>query len=168
MHSIIHSGLIGREERMWRKEDKRYSSQPWILCLILKKICHTTWWNHERYHTKQSGKCTKMQYIYWINPRSAQDKGLEFWQTRSIAVILHDSVVNAQNWRDSVSETFLLNISTTQNCFEGFLASSTRRFWAWRMRRSLKSTSESKVFHMLQSSKKTIEYWEIQKHPKIH
>ena len=30
--------------------------------------------------------------IYWINLRQAQDKGLQFWQTRSHAVILYDSV----------------------------------------------------------------------------
>ena len=30
--------------------------------------------------------------LNWINLRNAQDKGLAFWQTRSNAVILHDSV----------------------------------------------------------------------------
>ena len=30
--------------------------------------------------------------VYWINLKNAQEKGLAFWQTRSNAVILHDSV----------------------------------------------------------------------------
>ena len=43
--------------------------------------------------------------VCWINLRSAQDEGLAFWQTRSNAIILHNSVpadclekvVNAKN-----------------------------------------------------------------------
>ena len=30
--------------------------------------------------------------VYWIDLKSAQDKGLAFWQTRSNATLLHDSV----------------------------------------------------------------------------
>ena len=30
--------------------------------------------------------------ICWVNLGKAQDKGLQFWQTRSRAIILHDSV----------------------------------------------------------------------------
>ena len=30
--------------------------------------------------------------VYWINLKNAQDKGLAFWETRSNAALLHDSV----------------------------------------------------------------------------
>ena len=80
-----------QEERIQKKEGKQYSSQPWVLWLVLKKMNHTTWQNHEWYRTKISGKCAKMQYIGSI-PRNCSRKGLAFWQTRSNAFILHDSV----------------------------------------------------------------------------
>ena len=51
---------------------------------------------------QDSPKPRKVQYkskwkvtqdaIFWINLRKAQDEGLTFWQTRSHAVILYDSV----------------------------------------------------------------------------
>ena len=47
--------------------------------------------NHERYNTKSKWKMTQ-DVMYWINSRIAEDKGLTFWQTRSRAFILYDSV----------------------------------------------------------------------------
>ena len=62
------------------------------------RILHSPWTNHERmnqnhdiYLTERDGKFTRMQ-CFWINLKSAQDKGSAFWQTRSNASILDNSV----------------------------------------------------------------------------
>ena len=43
------------------------------------------------YFVERSRKCTKNN-VCWINLKCAQDKGLAFWQTRSNALILENSV----------------------------------------------------------------------------
>ena len=52
-----------QEEKIQKKEDKEYSSQPSILWPIFNKNNTTTWQNHERYSAKPSGKCSRMQKI---------------------------------------------------------------------------------------------------------
>ena len=47
--------------------------------------------NHDIYLTERDGKFTRMQ-CFWINLKSAQDKGSAVWQTRSNASILDNSV----------------------------------------------------------------------------
>ena len=43
----------------------------------------------EHYHSKWK---PHQDAVYWINLARAQGKGLQFWQTRSHAIIIHDSV----------------------------------------------------------------------------
>ena len=52
-----------QKEKTSKKEDKRYSSQPWILWTSHKRINLVTWHNHERYLTEPDGKWTRTQYI---------------------------------------------------------------------------------------------------------
>ena len=95
--------------------------------------------SHEEEHRDVS-KPRKVQYktqwkvfqeaaIFWMNLRNAQDKGLEFWKTRSNAIIcmtlcqptVLKKVEKYQNKNDKVSLPIL-------NYSEGYLAGSTRRF----------------------------------------
>ena len=84
--------------------------------------------NHERYNTKSKWKMTQ-DVMYWINSRKAEDKGLTFWQTRSRAFILYDSVpadcieklVSTKSDKIFVSKGSY-SAAASQNCVERSLA----------------------------------------------
>ena len=125
-HSIIQSRLIaggqdtteGRQTVFFTAVNPMTDSQEDDLFDVVKprKVPYKTKWK-----VFQDAVC-------WINLKSVQDKGLAFWQTRSNSAVGHDSVsAEYQNWRDSVSEDFLISASTTKNHSEGYPASSTRR-----------------------------------------
>ena len=88
MHSIIHSGLIaggkdtkeGRQTVFFTAEDPKSDSQKEEYQEVSKPrmVQYKTKW--KVFHDA----------IWWINLRTAQDEGLEFWQTRSNAIIFYD------------------------------------------------------------------------------
>ena len=73
--------------------------------------------------------------VYWINLKSAQDRGLEFWQKNSNAIILDDSV--PADWLEKVvshqSGEILNQKIRLSTAIEGYsqmcLASSTPEQW---------------------------------------
>ena len=50
--------------------------------------------NPRKGHCKNKWKVSQ-EAVYWVKLENAQEKGLQFWQTRSHAIILHDSVLTA-------------------------------------------------------------------------
>ena len=48
--------------------------------------------NREKYTITVSGKLLRTPSTFWVNSARAQDKGLRFWQTRTNAVIVHNSL----------------------------------------------------------------------------
>ena len=51
--------------------------------------------SQEKYTTRTSGTNISQDAVYWVTLEKAQDKGLQFWQTRSHTIILSDSVPTA-------------------------------------------------------------------------
>ena len=60
---LISNQVWLHEEKIRRKEDKRYSSQPWILCMNHERMSFMTWQHHDRYLAEPDGKSTRTQYI---------------------------------------------------------------------------------------------------------
>ena len=88
MHSILQSGLPARGR------DAKEGRQPVFFTALDpmsndpdEMICR----DHERYNTKSIWRIIQ-DANYWINLKKAQYKGLKFCQTRSHAIVLHDSV----------------------------------------------------------------------------
>ena len=76
-------------ERKGKRSDKQCSSHPsTLLGAMQKKNSTTTYRGRE--------KCSKwtphQDAVYWIHLTRAQEKGLQFWQTRSHAIVVLDSV----------------------------------------------------------------------------
>ena len=88
MHSIIHSDCR-------RKRDTKGRQTVFFTAFSLM-----TDFEEEKYHdvTKPRKVQCKTKWkvfqdaVCWINLRNHQDKGLAFWQTRSNATVLHDSM----------------------------------------------------------------------------
>ena len=70
----------------------RCSAQPQIRCSsISTKKSSTIWRIPELHCTRMIGKYTK-NTVYWCNLKVVQKKGLQFYQTRSNAIILNNTV----------------------------------------------------------------------------
>ena len=52
---------------------------------------HATWTSQGLFHTKILGDLMK-NTVYWCNLKLAQKKGLQFYQTRSHAIILNNTL----------------------------------------------------------------------------
>ena len=91
------------------------------------RIHFTTWINHDWYHIGEYGKCT----VCCVDVKSAQDRGLVFWQTNSNAIILNDSVgrlsgegSKPQNQTNLESQDALTAATATKGQPQKLLASS--------------------------------------------
>ena len=78
-------------EKISRKGDRPYSSQQWILCTHLHKQRHYDVTKPRIAVYKHTWKIHETP-MYWANLRVAQKKGLSFHQTRSNAIILHNTL----------------------------------------------------------------------------
>ena len=88
--SKLNSWLEGRKAK---KEDKPFSSQSSILLEVIriKKNQVKITQNLERSLYDSSWR-RNQNAKYWVNLSRAQDHGLQFWQTKSNAIEVHDSV----------------------------------------------------------------------------
>ena len=73
----------------WAKV-RQYSFCLWILWIRITKILRRSTWKHRVLHGTciQHGRNT----VYWVDIKLAQKKGLKFHQTRSNAIILHETL----------------------------------------------------------------------------
>ena len=91
-HSIIQSGLIPGGKDI-KKGDRRYSAQQWILCIhIYTSSWISKWRSPELQCTNKGGHTPEPIVITRANLRVAQKKGLTFYQARSDAIILHNTL----------------------------------------------------------------------------
>ena len=99
LQSVIQSGLTAGVKRVRKKEEKRYSSPPWILGVNHKRMNP-----HDVTKPRQVPDRTRWKVnqkkVYRNNLKrcSTKHEGSAFWQTRSNAVILHDSVPALKKW----------------------------------------------------------------------
>ena len=90
LHSIMNSGLIPGD-KFWAK-DRRYSSRLWILWTKNTEIqvLDLEAPRLARYQQKKWKKHQNM--VYWVDIKLAEKKWFKFDQTRSNAIILHDTL----------------------------------------------------------------------------
>ena len=90
-HSIINSGLIPGGQNLSKRQT--------VFFLLVDpmdnkntRILTQSTWEHRVLHItcKQHGRNIKT--LYWVDIKLAQKKGLKFYQTRSNAIILHDTL----------------------------------------------------------------------------
>ena len=91
LHSIINSGLIPGGQNLSKRQtvfflsvdpmDKEHKDPETIdlEASRLARYMHTAWKKHQN-------------TVYWVDIRLAQKKGLKFYQTRSNAIILHNTL----------------------------------------------------------------------------
>ena len=91
LHSIINSGLIPGGQNLSKRQtvfflpmdpmDKEHKDPETIDLEAprLARYMHTAWKKHQN-------------TVYWVDIKLAQKKGLKFYQTRSNAIILHDTL----------------------------------------------------------------------------
>ena len=81
-----------REDKMWAT-DRRYSLRLWILWTQSTEIRTKLTWKHSILHgtSTKSGTDIKTR-CYWVDRKLAQKKGFNFYQTRSNAIILYDTL----------------------------------------------------------------------------
>ena len=89
MNSMLDKGLIagGRERR--KVEDRQFSSHRSILfgensdeeaLTVPRKVHYHSFWKHIQ------------DAVYWVKLSPTQDQGLQFWKTKSNAVVVNDHV----------------------------------------------------------------------------
>ena len=119
-HSIINSGLIPGGQKLSNRQtvfflpvdpmDKEHKDPDTIDVGAprLAQLMHKAWKKHQN-------------TVYWVDINLALKKGLKFYQTRSNAIILHEtlqfSVHRTENWRSQIRE----NICVTSSSSKDFL-----------------------------------------------
>ena len=88
---IIKNGVP--EVKIWAK-DRRYSSRLSIQWTRNREIRISLTWKHRvlRGTTRRSGRNIKTCMMYWVDTKLAQKKGFKFYQTRSNAIIVYDTL----------------------------------------------------------------------------
>ena len=91
LHSIINSELIPGGQIL--RKTGQYSFCLWILWTKNTRILTRSTWKHRVLH----GTCTKhgrkhQSTVYWVDINLALKKELKFYQTRSNAIILHETL----------------------------------------------------------------------------
>ena len=91
-HSIINSGLIPVRSK-FEQSDRQYSFCLWIPRTKTTKILiRSTWMNRVMHNTCiKHGRSIRIRCI-WVDINLALKKGLKFYQTRSNAIILHETL----------------------------------------------------------------------------
>ena len=95
VQSIYTPSLIQdwyREDKIWAK-DRRYSFCLCIPWTKNTKILRQLTWKHRVLHNtcRQHGK-KHQNTVYWVDIRLAQKKGFKFYQARSNAIILYNTL----------------------------------------------------------------------------
>ena len=91
LHSIINSGLIPGGQNLSNRQTVFFLL--WILWTRNTRILRRSTWEHRVLHntcTKHGRKCQNT--VYWVDINLAQKKGLKFFQTRSNAIILYNTL----------------------------------------------------------------------------
>ena len=91
LHSIMNSGLIPGGQNL--SKDRRYSSRLWIPWnkehrdpdIIDLEAPRLAWYKQKTWKKHQNT-------VYWVDIKLAQKKGFKFYQTRSNAIILYDTL----------------------------------------------------------------------------
>ena len=152
MHSIIQSGLIpGRQ-------DIKKGRQTVFFKAVNPMSIHPR--KHRDYDVtkpriavyKQNWK--KQNTVYWANLRVAQEKGLIFYQTRSDAIILHNTLpavriekVVAMSSGEVLQTKKRISSLTAKSCTKTSLARRTNGYCKqWRERESIQSNTHSSKY----------------------
>ena len=93
-----------REDKIWAK-DRRCSSRLWILWTKNTKILVQSTWKHRVLQYLQTAWKKHQNTVYWIDIRLAQKKRLKFYQTRSNAIILYNTLPAYSILMDIMMET---------------------------------------------------------------
>ena len=92
LNSFIRNGLMPGGKSL-----KRYSSLQWTrwkTCMAWRKL-QAIWRNQGSSHTRIRGNLFEILYVGAINLKLAQERGLQFYQTRSHAVVLYNTLFAA-------------------------------------------------------------------------
>ena len=95
VHSVYIPSLIldwYREDKILAGTDRRYSLQPWIPCIRITQDPTELDLTKPRLASYKQKWKVHQDTVYWVDIQLAQRKGLKFYQTRSNAVILHDTL----------------------------------------------------------------------------
>ena len=112
-----------RDDKILAGKDRRYSLQPWIPWIRITKDPQELDLTKPRLALYKQKWKRHQDTVYWVDIQLAQRKGLEFYQSRSIAIIFYDTlpayciskVVGDEIWRNHVPEGICVTSTTTEN-----------------------------------------------------
>ena len=117
LHSIINSGLIPGGPKNWAT-DRQYSFCLWIPWTKTIRILTRSTWKHRVLHNTctKHGRNIRTRYIVSTSTLALK-KGLKFYQTRSNAIILHETLPSLLypesckdgNWRSHIRESICMS-----------------------------------------------------------
>ena len=118
-----------REVKIWAK-DRQYSFCLWTPWTRTIRILTRSTWKHRVLHNTciKHGRNTRIR-CYGVDINLALKKGLKFYQTRSNAIILHETLpaycipksCSDGNWRSQIRESICVTSSSSKDFLETWL-----------------------------------------------
>ena len=111
-----------------RVKDRQYSFCPFILCTKMTKIPKRLTWMYRVMHNTctKHGKDINQDVVYCVDINLTIEKRLELCQTRSNAIILHETlpaycmsnIVSEKNWRTLIRKSIHVTSTSAKNLTE--------------------------------------------------
>ena len=132
-HLMCNQLALHHEFRDWYREDKIWATDRqcsfclWIQWTKNTRILTRSTWMHRVLHGTSRKTWKKLKNtVYWVDIKLGHKKGFRFYQTRSNAIILYDTLlaycipmaIMMGNWRNRIRESICVTSTSSEDFLE--------------------------------------------------